>query len=75
MLHTRPPRVCWCGPVHTPQQVLDLNVHGRELSGALPDGNERDPNCEQCDTDTHICPGCGAPIIHGMYACTECAEL
>lgn len=31
--------------------------------------------CEQCDTDTHVCPGCGAPIIHGMYACIECADL
>lgn len=32
------------------------------------------PYCEKCDTDTHVCPGCGEPVPHGTVACTECTE-
>jgi hypothetical protein len=32
--------------------------------------------CEQCNTWTHNCPGCGEPVIHGIIACDSCeAEL
>lgn len=30
------------------------------------------PNCRRCDTDTHRCPGCGEPLVHGMGVCARC---
>jgi hypothetical protein len=29
--------------------------------------------CEQCDTDTHRCPGCGTDVPHGTVACDACS--
>jgi hypothetical protein len=31
-----------------------------------------DPACSRCDTDTHVCPGCGANVPHGTVACAAC---
>lgn len=28
--------------------------------------------CERCNTDMHVCPGCGEPVPHGTVACAEC---
>lgn len=30
--------------------------------------------CEQCDTDSHICHGCGEPLYHGKSECSSCAD-
>jgi hypothetical protein len=38
MLHAHPPKACWCGVTHTPGQVFDLNVHGREFPPDPADG-------------------------------------
>lgn len=38
---------------------------------SLPEGF--DPKCEQCDTDTHRCKGCGESVKHGLDdVCTDC---
>jgi hypothetical protein len=39
---------------------------------SLPEGF--DPNCEQCNTNTHRCPGCGEDVKHGTVACADCAR-
>lgn len=31
--------------------------------------------CVQCDTDTHLCGGCGAQLSHGEYSCAGCSQL
>lgn len=31
--------------------------------------------CERCNYDTHICPGCGEPLPHGVEVCPPCAEV
>lgn len=33
-----------------------------------------DPNCAQCDTDNHRCPGCGEAVPHGTVACMPCGR-
>jgi hypothetical protein len=44
------------------------------LSGASDDiPGSAAQSCPDCDLDTHLCQGCGAPVWHGMYACLECA--
>lgn len=30
--------------------------------------------CERCDTDNHICLGCGEPLYHGKSECSSCAD-
>jgi hypothetical protein len=42
------------------------------LRAGLPEGF--DPNCEQCDTDNHRCPGCGTDVPHGAVACAQCTR-
>ena len=32
------------------------------------------PDCEQCNTGTHRCPGCGTPLVHGVFACDGLPE-
>lgn len=29
-------------------------------------------NCQRCNYDTHVCPGCGAPLPHGTEVCDDC---
>jgi hypothetical protein len=29
-------------------------------------------HCDRCNYDTHVCPGCGKPLRHGVEVCTEC---
>lgn len=31
-------------------------------------------SCQQCNTETHRCGGCGAVVDHGEYACPDCEE-
>lgn len=31
------------------------------------------PICPECDTDTHRCPGCGAPVPHETPVCLPCS--
>jgi len=28
--------------------------------------------CDQCNYDTHICPGCGTSLKHGETTCAAC---
>lgn len=30
--------------------------------------------CDKCNYDTHICPGCGESLQHGVYVCTDCDD-
>jgi hypothetical protein len=30
--------------------------------------------CDQCNTDRHLCPGCGKPVPHGTVACPGCDD-
>lgn len=30
--------------------------------------------CVACDTDRHICPGCGASLEHNEFACVKCLK-
>lgn len=30
------------------------------------------PICVRCDTETHLCPGCGVNVEHGQVACDAC---
>ena len=29
--------------------------------------------CERCNYDTHACPGCGSPTVHGVEVCPGCS--
>lgn len=31
-----------------------------------------DPRCDQCNYDTHRCPGCGDDVPHGTIVCADC---
>lgn len=31
--------------------------------------------CMKCNTDTHLCPGCGTPVGHKDISCRECWKL
>lgn len=42
-----------------------MDVYGRYKNGGV--------YCEQCDTDTHRCPGCGTDVKHGTVACSDCS--
>lgn len=54
-------------------------------AGTLPEGIDWplagppppwfDPGCSLCDTDQHRCPGCGAPLRHGVPVCGNCQAL
>ena len=35
---------------------------------------EYTPYCQQCDTATHLCPGCGTDVPHGTVACPACSD-
>lgn len=30
--------------------------------------------CGRCNTDTHLCSGCGEQLEHGIYVCGDCAD-
>lgn len=30
--------------------------------------------CRRCARDSHMCPGCGKPVFHGMDACNNCRD-
>lgn len=34
-----------------------------------------DPECDLCDTDSHRCPGCGAPGNHIKTVCDNCKDI
>lgn len=72
-------RTTWMGPdgllalEHTGKghrAEFHLAVTATPLPGHSPEG----AYCVQCDTDTHVCPGCGAPVPHGTVACARCVE-
>lgn len=44
-----------------------------ELSGDGKPAPAAEPYCQECDTDTHRCPGCGEAVEHGTVACQECS--
>ncbi len=31
-------------------------------------------NCDRCNYDTHRCPGCGEPLVHGVESCNDCSD-
>lgn len=31
--------------------------------------------CDRCNYDMHLCPGCGAPLSHGVEICEDCRVL
>lgn len=35
---------------------------------------EQNPECQDCNYDTHICPGCGDYLKHGERVCAECKK-
>jgi hypothetical protein len=41
-----------------------MDIYGRYKTGGV--------YCEQCNTDTHRCPGCGTDVRHGTVACDDC---
>jgi hypothetical protein len=51
--------------------VADLAAHGYTRPDHRPAGF--DPACHLCDTDRHVCPGCGAGVPHGTVACHTCS--
>lgn len=54
----------------------DLALTGKGMvrkHGDCPGGGLAPEYCEQCDTDTHRCPGCGEDVPHGTVACAECS--
>lgn len=30
--------------------------------------------CPRCQTDGHVCPGCGVPTTHARFVCTDCRK-
>jgi site-specific DNA-methyltransferase (adenine-specific) len=42
--------------------------------GVEREHDEEPDYCEQCDHDTHACPGCGIPLAHGASACDGCSD-
>lgn len=46
----------------------------RALLGLPEPSITGDPGCQRCNYDTHVCPGCGCPLPHGIEACDECNE-
>lgn len=49
-----------------------------DFTGGRPDvtrGPDFDPDCHLCDTDWHVCPGCGVSVPHGTVACEACRDL
>lgn len=42
-------------------------------AGGRPNGDPSyDPACRFCDTDTHLCGGCGTHLYHGQGICSAC---
>lgn len=46
-------------------------IYGGSM-GDMDDDAKPEPYCEQCDTDSHLCKGCGDPVPHGAVACLAC---
>lgn len=46
-----------------------------EAELAIAEQKVPSPFCMQCDTDTHLCPGCGEGMGHGQATCSICATL
>lgn len=58
-------------------EILGFLVRAEGASEAtLLDRSQVDqrPYCELCDTDTHLCLGCGDPVPHGTVACRICND-
>lgn len=50
-------------------------VHTAELCKQVQEGTWlRNPLNPLCDLDTHVCPGCGEPLPHGVEVCPPCLE-
>jgi hypothetical protein len=69
----------------TPEEQAVINA-AIELRRRIPGRDQREvlalsnatwkliTSCEECNTDTHRCPGCGAPVPHaGTGVCPGCA--
>ncbi|SKT21853.1 hypothetical protein [Mycobacteroides abscessus] len=67
------------------EQVIDIcEVPNTELPGMweradftggreVVRGSDYDPNCRDCNYDTHRCRGCGEPYLHGNHpSCKDC---
>lgn len=57
-----------------PQQPLEIvwMPHGSDTPAPAFTRPDPEPYCSRCDTDTHVCPGCGEPLTHGTEVCAEC---
>lgn len=52
------------------RRPTDLELEPRADPGA---GERPSPGyCQRCDSDSHRCPGCGAPVGHNRVACEGC---
>lgn len=38
----------------------------------LFDAARRSDECQRCNYDRHLCPGCGEPLPHGIEVCGQC---
>lgn len=68
-----------CQGVRDWRRTKNLAVPVEVVNTAVPDDAEmeldrRTPYCHRCDTDTHLCPGCGEPVPHGTVACSNCDD-
>lgn len=68
------------GVVHLSSCAALQNIHLACSCGAVPwDHNQAEAqadaeNCSRCNMDRHQCPGCGAPLAHGVEVCDPCNQ-
>lgn len=64
---------------YRPHEVPDIELPGMwehaDFTGGrdVVRGANYDPNCQDCNYDTHRCRGCGEPYLHGNHpSCRDC---
>jgi hypothetical protein len=59
-------RIRLAGVVFSSKQGDEARFQLKKATEALIYG------CDQCNYDRHLCPGCGANVEHGDFACADC---
>lgn len=63
------------GPLDVPDIELPGMWERADFTGGreVVRGANYDPNCQDCNYDTHRCRGCGEPYLHGNHpSCKDC---
>ncbi|WP_237146503.1 PD-(D/E)XK nuclease family protein [Mycobacteroides abscessus] len=63
------------GPLDVPDIELPGMWERADFTGGrvVVRGANYDPNCQECNYDTHRCRGCGEPYLHGNHpSCKDC---